>query len=301
MDNTVTTIIDPEKCTGCGLCVKVCPSETLSMLDGKAVVSGDRSIQCGQCEAVCPEGAVHVKALDNSALDFETFSHGPEWMKPGDFNTGELVRLMRSRRSVRSYKEKVVPEPVLRDLVRAGITAPSGSNCQDWSFTVIRGSEQTAGLGIMINAHFRKINSMAEKPWLRALMKLLGKPQLDFYYRNYYEINRHRVERCDREGTDWLFYSAPALIIISSGAGESTPLHDAMLATQNICLAAHSMGLGTCIIGFALSALNMNRKIKAAAKIPEQETVQSVITVGYPAIRYRTVTGRKEPVVRFVT
>jgi formate hydrogenlyase subunit 6/NADH:ubiquinone oxidoreductase subunit I len=42
IDRQVTTIIDPEKCIGCELCVKVCPNQTISMQADKAVVTGDR-------------------------------------------------------------------------------------------------------------------------------------------------------------------------------------------------------------------------------------------------------------------
>jgi ferredoxin len=40
MNRTVTTIIDPQLCIGCGACVKVCPSDTISLLGGKAVLTG---------------------------------------------------------------------------------------------------------------------------------------------------------------------------------------------------------------------------------------------------------------------
>ena len=60
IDRTVTTIIDVDTCIGCGECVKVCPNQTISMQDGKAVVTGDRSLNCGHCAAVCPVDAVRV-------------------------------------------------------------------------------------------------------------------------------------------------------------------------------------------------------------------------------------------------
>jgi ferredoxin len=73
IDRKVTTVIDPEKCIGCGLCVKVCPSATISMQDDKARVTGDRSLQCGHCVAVCPVDAVRVETIDEKSLSFNSF------------------------------------------------------------------------------------------------------------------------------------------------------------------------------------------------------------------------------------
>ena len=72
MDNQVNTIIDPDLCTGCGECVRVCPKETISLQAKKAVVTGTESIACGHCAAVCPTGAVTVTSLSKEALVLET-------------------------------------------------------------------------------------------------------------------------------------------------------------------------------------------------------------------------------------
>ncbi len=53
------------------------------------------------------------------------------------------------------------------------------------------------------------------------------------------------------KGKDLLFHGAPAAIIVASKEEASCPSEDSLLATQNILLGAHSLGLGTCLVGFA--------------------------------------------------
>jgi Fe-S-cluster-containing hydrogenase component 2 len=84
------------------------------MQDGKARVSGDRSLQCGHCMAVCPVDAVRVDAIDAQSLVFNRFSLKQHWLSPGDFDTAHLVQLMASRRSCRNYTDRVVDRAVLQ-------------------------------------------------------------------------------------------------------------------------------------------------------------------------------------------
>ncbi|MEA3338923.1 MAG: 4Fe-4S binding protein [Chloroflexota bacterium] len=52
-------LIDPARCDGCGLCVRVCPTGALAVQDGLAVVAAPEACNyTGLCEAACPTGAI---------------------------------------------------------------------------------------------------------------------------------------------------------------------------------------------------------------------------------------------------
>jgi nitroreductase/Pyruvate/2-oxoacid:ferredoxin oxidoreductase delta subunit len=299
IDRSVTTVIDKELCIGCGLCVKVCPLDTISMLNGKAVITGKESLSCGHCAAVCPEGAIRVNSIDKSILSYSTFKEDKKWLKHGDFDTPQLVRLMRSRRSCRNYKEKQVDRNILEDLVKMGITDPSGTNSQGWTFTILPTRDTVLVLANQIALYFKKLNSMAEKGHLRLLMKLTGNRELDIYYKNYYETVKETLLEWENKGRDSLFHGAQSAIIVGSRPGATCPAEDALLATQNILLGAHSMGLGSCLIGFAVSAIKRDPKIKLTVGIPADEKVYAVIALGRPDEKYFGLAGRKPAVIRY--
>ncbi|HSO63225.1 MAG TPA: nitroreductase family protein [Desulfobacterales bacterium] len=300
IQRAVTTVIDRDKCIGCGECVRVCPSQTLEMQDGKAVVTGARSLACGHCVAVCPVEAVRVEALDPHSFRFHTFACRTDWMPWGACDAGELVRLMASRRSCRNFTGEPVPRPVLEDLVKIGSTAPSGTNSQGWTFTTLAGRAAVIKLGNAVGAFFKRINRMAENPLLRHGLRLIGRPELAGYYRDYHQSVAEGLADWEERGRDRLLHGAPAVIIVGSLPGGSCPAEDALLATQNILLAAHALGLGTCLIGFAVSAMQKDGRIKDLLKIPREETVHAVIALGHPAVAYQRLTGRKKAVSRFV-
>jgi len=300
VQRAVTTVIDRDKCIGCGECVRVCPSQTLEMQDGKAIVTGDRSLACGHCIAVCPVEAVRVEALDPHSFRFHTFACRTDWMPWGACDAGELVRLMASRRSCRNFTGAPVPRPVLEDLVKIGTTAPSGTNSQGWTFTTLPSRAAVMKLGNAVGAFFKRLNRMAENPLLRHGLRLIGRPELAGYYRDYHQSVAEGLADWEERGRDRLLHGAPAVIIVGSLPGGSCPAEDALLATQNILLTAHALGLGTCLIGFAVSAMQKDGRIKDLLKIPREETVHAVIALGHPAVAYQRLTGRKKAVSRFV-
>jgi nitroreductase/NAD-dependent dihydropyrimidine dehydrogenase PreA subunit len=299
MFEQVTTKVHQDLCTGCGLCVEVCPARALSLQGGKAEVTGDRSLNCGHCQAVCPTGAVTVGSIDNEMSRFANFQADEKWLPYGEFDTVQLVRLMASRRSCRNFLDKPVDRSILDDLVKIGCTAPSGTNCQLWTFTILPNREAVLTLGKRVRDFYAKLNSMAEKKWLRLGLRLIGKPQLEGYYQGYYETVKEGLAEFDQTGVDRLFHGAQAAIVIGSRPGATLPKEDAMLASQNILLAAHSMGLGSCLIGMAVEAMKNDRSVQEAIRIPRDEIVYAIIALGYSAEHYQRPAGRKKPVLRW--
>jgi nitroreductase/NAD-dependent dihydropyrimidine dehydrogenase PreA subunit len=300
INRKVTTSIDSNLCTGCGLCIEVCPSETITIKNSVAVVSGSESLNCGHCAAICPNGAITVSGIDPSMSIYKYFDTKSEWIPHGQYETAALVNLMRSRRSCRSFNNKPVARDILEDLVKIGATAPSGSNCQMWTFTILPNSESVKMFCERIGLFFRNLNKMASKSWLRKSLRLIGKPELHDYYHNYYESVQKALSEWDSTGRDKLFHGATAAIVVSSKNKASCPAEDALLATQNILLGAHSMGLGTCLIGFVIAAIKKDESIKKMIHIPNDETPYSVIAIGYPVEKYQFVTGRKPVTVRYI-
>lgn len=60
--NVSTLKMEVDRCTGCGMCLEVCPHNVFMMKDGKsAIVAKDACMECGACAKNCPVNALEVK------------------------------------------------------------------------------------------------------------------------------------------------------------------------------------------------------------------------------------------------
>jgi nitroreductase len=71
-------------------------------------------------------------------------------------------------------------------------------------------------------------------------------------------------------------------VVICAKPGHGAPVEDCFLAAQNLMLAAHGLGLGSCPIGFARSWFN-RAEVKAELGIPAHYEPVLPITLGHPA------------------
>jgi nitroreductase len=252
----------------------------------------DECFLCGQCQAVCPVDAVTIDALESS-LGLVTVQEMAEVVQPGHYDTAGLVTLMRSRRSCRKYKGKAVTSAILEDLVKIGTTAPSGTNSQGWNFILLPTRDDVLVLGELTAEYFRKLNRQARSRVLRGLMKIFGHDKLGLYYRNYHDSVAEALKEWDERGRDRLFHGATSCIMVTGKYSASCPGEDALLASQNILLAAHAMGLGSCLIGFAVEAMRRTPAMRKKMMVAADEQVYSVIALGYPAVTYVRPANRK--------
>ncbi|MGQ9556132.1 MAG: DUF362 domain-containing protein [Anaerolineae bacterium] len=58
----MTTVIQ-EKCSGCGSCIGVCPTDAIRLVGSCASIDQSLCHDCGACECVCPAGAIRVIPL----------------------------------------------------------------------------------------------------------------------------------------------------------------------------------------------------------------------------------------------
>ncbi|NPV70412.1 MAG: 4Fe-4S binding protein [Firmicutes bacterium] len=63
LKDVATLELDRDLCTGCGMCVSVCPHRVLEMEGTTArVICKDDCMECGACSRNCPAGAITVKS-----------------------------------------------------------------------------------------------------------------------------------------------------------------------------------------------------------------------------------------------
>jgi nitroreductase len=143
----------------------------------------------------------------------------------------DVIRTIKERRSIRKYTEKQVSAVDVDTIVDAGIYAPSGGGNieQDVNFTIIQNKE----LLDKINILSKEVAKQSDMGWLK-------------------ELGNNENFHC--------LYNAPTLIIISYNENSPSAVYDCSAVTENMLLAAESIGLGTCWLYFPLQAFEGDRK-----------------------------------------
>jgi nitroreductase len=204
-----------------------------------------------------------------------------EWEEGMNWNPVEKVIL--ERRSVRKYKDKQVPEDLIRRLLEMGRFAPSAGNSQSWRFMVIRDKKTIESMEKYAQARAKFFMF-----WLNWRTIPLGKIAW-LYSQVRTKILRNDLHPIPRDalsaladGTMQLFQSAPTVILIfGDRRGPTKPELDCGIAGQNIVLAAHSLGLGTRWVGL-VELLKYGLKWRRKLGISYPYKLVEGITVGYP-------------------
>ena len=76
----------------------------------------------------------------------------------------EILDLLKSRRSIRVYQDKTIPQDLLLQILEAGRWAPTGANLQPWHFIVVTDPETRSEIGDVARFLFIKSSHVEKAP-----------------------------------------------------------------------------------------------------------------------------------------
>lgn len=186
------------------------------------------------------------------------------------------------RRAVRSYTPEQLEESTIRTLLEAAVHAPTAMHLEPWEFVVIQDRALLKRLSdrakSMIQEEAAKHGDLvrpAAGSAARDPVALLADPSFN------------------------IFYDAGTLIVICAKPMGHFVTADCWLAAENLMLAACSLGLGSCCIGFAVPVLN-TPEAKRELGIAVDETAVAPIIVGVPRGVPPTVPRKAPNILRWV-
>jgi nitroreductase len=169
-----------------------------------------------------------------------------------------VMDAIQHRRSVRDYASKTIERKVIQTLLDAAVHAPTAMHEEPWSFAVVQDKNVLDRLSESAKKLVHNEAQGSDTDRAKHTLHVVDKP--DFH----------------------VFYNAGTLIVIFSKLQGAFAVADCWLAAENLLLAACAQGLGTCVIGFAVSALN-TPEWKSELKIPAEMTAIAPMIVGVPA------------------
>lgn len=288
-------LVNPETCKGDGICADICPESVLEVVDGKAATVEGRvedCIACGQCVAVCPTESLQMPDLP--AEDFKELASPP-------FGYGELFDFLRSRRSVRAFKDQPVERDLVKKILEAAATAPMGLPPHTTEVLVIDRREELDFLLKEIVKDYALMSKRFSSPLGRAMIRLAAGAENYRILRDYIlEIARSDNEAYRRDGSDRYMYNAPMLMLFHANRRALSYEENAHLVCDHAMLAAVSLGLGTTIIGMVPPIVNRSRVLRERYGIPRMNRVVTSLILGHPRYKYKRSIRRDLAGVRIV-
>lgn len=198
-----------------------------------------------------------------------------------------VEKVIMERRSIRKYKKKPLPDALIKRILESARFAPSTGNQQPWKFVVIKSPEIIAQMekdaGLVAKFFMFFFNYTDSKGIMRMIRKFLAHT---FAFRLFSgELHPApfvaMVEASKGRTSFW--HNAPVVILIlEDKRGVSNPAVDVGVAGQNMVIAAHSLGVGTCWVGFCKLLMYLPKWKKIfGVKYPYR--LRESITFGWPA------------------
>ena len=189
------------------------------------------------------------------------------------------MQFLRSRRSIRFFKEKPVKKEVVQEIIEIARYAPSASNTQPVEWIVFTDKDKIRDLARLTIEWMR--NALQEAPPNR--------------FPSYLPLI---VAGWDM-GYDAVLRNAPGLIVASAPKTVQSGMVDVSLAMSYLDLVAPTMGLGTCWAGLLQNGMKAWLPIREAIGLPENHVHYFPMMLGYPKSQYYRLPERRPPKIKW--
>ncbi len=163
----------------------------------------------------------------------------------------EAMESILTRRSIRNFNGKEMSPGQIAEILKCGARAPSASNGRPWEFVLVRDQKIKDRIGYLgARSLFER-----KKRKLKDAKKLFSKIAL-----------------------------APLYVVVACDTKKSPIFwkHDGSAATQNMLLAAHTLGLGAVWLGAPVALKKHSNEIRKLLEMPRHMEIASIVALGHP-------------------
>lgn len=163
----------------------------------------------------------------------------------------ELLQGIETRKSIRGFKQTPIPEDTIRTILQAASRSPSYTNTQPWEVAVVMGRKRDQLSKILYDLASSGVPANPDTPTPANWPAELDKRAKEHGARRFSVLTVERADAALRKELrlmNFQFFGAPCALFLfmDSTLGPWSTL-DMGLFTQSLALAAHGVGLGTCL------------------------------------------------------
>ncbi|MHB1317356.1 MAG: nitroreductase family protein [Anaerolineae bacterium] len=172
----------------------------------------------------------------------------------------EVLETIRTRRSIRRYTQEQIPEEILQEIIEAGLWAPGAGGRQS---------------GIMVVCQDREINDALGRANRGAFAASGAAPA--------FRVSNEQPSIADDPNIPSAFYGAPTVVTLFAPRGVANGPGDCWCMGENIMLAAHALGIGSCVVARAPSTFEgeLGRRLLTEWGVPDNYEPILHVVLGY--------------------
>jgi nitroreductase/NAD-dependent dihydropyrimidine dehydrogenase PreA subunit len=261
-------IVDQDRCTACGICVKVCPSGIIDSADEAHLpqvkeANISRCLYCGHCEVFCPSQALLLNLHPDEKV--------PLPAGIGAISPEDIAFYLKKRRSIRHFTREPVPREKILEVLDVARYAASGTNGQPVQWLVVHDPEKV-----------RKIAELTIE-WMRSLLNT------DHPMSGYVPM---LISAWD-QGYDIICRGAPHLLFAHIPEDNPIASVDAIIALTHFDVSAPAFGIGTCWAGFVAAATMFYEPLQKELNLPAGRKSAYAMMFGHPQYKVYGIPRRK--------